>query len=364
MDILQPLSVYLFFLYRHLLLPEPQPKPVQHIWVNQLVRGDLSSLAWLEGPIQPDFKHKDLTKVIYSSINFRDIMLTTGKLATEVVAKTRKIQECVIGFEYCGIDSQGRRVMGMYNSRCMTNLTVADRSLCWYVPDNWTLEDAATVPCVYGTCCYALYLSGKMKKSDKILIHAGTGGVGQAAINLALFEGCEIFTTVGTPEKRTFIKEKFPQIPDDHIGNSRDTSFEQMIMRQTNGRGVDIVLNSLAEEKLQASVRCLAPGGRFLEIGKFDLAANNPLGMEAFLKEISFHGIMLDNLFDAPEEKKMELNRLLQGYLENGAVKPLARTVFPKDQIEAAFRYMAAGKHIGKVCNLMAPFVSYLLSTR
>ncbi|XP_051154827.1 fatty acid synthase [Leptopilina boulardi] len=335
--------------YRHLQLPPVETVPVRHIWTNQLVRGDLSSLAWLEGPIQPGFKHDDLIKIIYAPLNFRDVMLATGKLAAEVVAKTRQLQECVIGFEYAGIDTKGRRLMGMLNSRCLTNVRVIDRNLCWDVPDDWSLEEAATVPVVYGTCCYALYLSGKMKKGDKVLIHAGTGGVGLAAINLALFEGCEVFTTVGTPEKRKFIKETFPQIPDDHIGNSRDTSFEYMIFEQTNGQGVDIVLNSLAEEKLLASVRCLAPNGRFLEIGKFDLAANNPLGMESFLKEISFHGVMLDNMFDAADDKKKELQNILTKYLRNGAVKPLVRTVFPKDQVEAAVRYMAAGKHIGKV---------------
>lgn len=68
------------------------------------------------------------------------------------------------------------------------------------------------------------------------------------------------------------------QIPENHIGNSRDTSFEQMIMMETDGKGVDMVLNSLSEEKLLASVRCLATGGRFLEIGKFDLANNSMLG--------------------------------------------------------------------------------------
>ncbi|EFN71380.1 Fatty acid synthase, partial [Camponotus floridanus] len=130
-----------------------------------------------------------------------------------------------------------------------------------------TLEDAATVPCAYCTCYYGLYVKTRMKKGDKILIHSGTGAVGQAAINLALHEGCEVFVTVGTPEKRKFIRETFPSIPENHIGNSRDTSFEQMIFQQTEGRGVDIVLNSLAEEKLQASIRCLAKNGRFVEIG-------------------------------------------------------------------------------------------------
>lgn len=231
----------------------------------------------------------------------------------------------------------------------MANIIVPDRNLCWYIPDNWSLEDAATVPCVYSTAYYALYLSGKMKKGDKVLIHSGTGGVGQAAINLALHEGCEVFTTVGTSEKRRFIREMFPSISDDHIGSSRDTTFEQMILKHTNSAGVDIVLNSLAEEKLQASVRCLAKGGRFLEIGKYDLVSNNPLGMMIFLKEISFHGILLDNMFIASDEEKIHLNNTLAVGLKNGAIKPLARKVFEKNELEKAFRYMAAGKHIGKV---------------
>lgn len=335
--------------YRHLKLSQVLEKPVYHGWANETVRGDLSSLRWLEGPIEKTSNHEDLARVVYSSINFRDVMLATGKLAIEVVAKNRFLQECPFGLEYSAIDTSGLRIMGLVESRGFTNIVEVDRYLSWKIPDSWSLEDAATVPCVYATCYYALYYSGKMQRGDKVLIHAGSGGVGQAAITLALNEGCEVFTTVGTPEKRRFIRERFPQIPEDHIGNSRNTSFEQMITRRTKGRGVDIVLNSLAEEKLQASVRCLATGGRFLEIGKFDLAANNPLGMEAFLKEISFYGVMLDNLLVAPPARKAELQKLLQAGLDSGAVKPLTRIVFPKEQLETAFRHMAAGKHIGKV---------------
>ncbi|XP_014204160.1 fatty acid synthase-like [Copidosoma floridanum] len=335
--------------YRHVALPPVEPKPVRYGWVNQAVRGDLSSLIWQEGHVQTNKEAKNIVGIYYSSVNFKDVMLATGKLAVEVVAKTRLSAESVIGIEYSGIDSSGRRVMGMMESRGLANLCVGDPDLMWQIPDNWTLEDAATVPCVYATCYYALYQNGQMKKGDKVLIHAGTGGVGQAAIHLALYEGCEVFTTVGTPEKRKFIREHFPQIPDNHIGNSRDTSFEQMIAEQTDGQGVDIVLNSLAEEKLLASVNCLAWGGRFLEIGKFDLSADNPLGMECFLREISFKGIHLDRVMTADSRAKRELQMLMAPGLKNGAIKPLVRTVFPKDHVETAFRYMAAGKHMGKV---------------
>ncbi|CAD6237321.1 GSCOCG00002249001-RA-CDS, partial [Cotesia congregata] len=335
--------------YRHLKLSAVTPQPVYHAWVNQLVRGDMSSLAWLEGPIRPNFIHPDLIDVVYSALNFRDVMLTSGKLVAEIIAKTRFLVECCIGFEYSGVDRYGKRLMGLMGARAITNKAVVDRNLSWYVPEGWSLEDAATVPCVYATAYYAMIFNGKIKKSDKVLIHSGTGGVGQAAIILALHEGCEVFTTVGTPEKLQFIRDHFPQIPEDHIGNSRDTSFETMILEKTNGRGVDIVLNSLADDKLQASIRCLAEGGRFLEIGKFDMANDTHIGMAAFRKGISFFGILLDNVFEATSDRKQMLNGLLQKGLDEGYIKPLPRTVFSSDKLEAAFRYMGAGKHIGKV---------------
>lgn len=80
-------------------------------------------------------------------------------------------------------------------------------------------------------------MRGRMKSGDKVLVHAGSGGVGQSAISVALHAGCEVFTTVGSPEKRQFLLKRFPGLRDDHIGNSRDTSFEQMVMKQTQGKG-------------------------------------------------------------------------------------------------------------------------------
>ncbi|PSN32561.1 hypothetical protein C0J52_22028 [Blattella germanica] len=258
-------------------------------------------------------------------------------------------KDCVQGLEFAGRTESGRRVMGMVRCGATANLVLADKLFTWDIPDHWSLEDAATVPVVYGTVLYAMVVSGRMRKGESILIHAGSGGVGQAAIHVALHSGLTVYTTVGTPEKREFLKKKFPQLTDRHIGNSRDTSFEQLIMLETEGKGVDMVLNSLAEEKLQASLRCLAYGGRFLEIGKFDLANNNPLGMDVFLKDTSFHGVMLDTFFWASDNMKQELHKLVDDGIKSGCVVPLTRTSFPSSDVEKAFRYMAAGKHIGKV---------------
>ena len=120
-------------------------------------------------------------------------------------------------------------------------------------------------------------------------------------------------------------------------------------MLRTDGNGVDYVLNSLADEKLQASLRCLGKGGKFLEIGKFDMANDSKLGMNAFLKELAFMAVLVDNLFRAGKEEKMKLQQLMINDLDRGIIMPLKTTVYPAHEVEQAFRYLASGKHMGKV---------------
>ncbi|XP_049879210.1 fatty acid synthase-like [Pectinophora gossypiella] len=339
--------------YRHLLLGDLSTVKATHAFVNTVTIGDLSSLRWLEGPLRENHQFKDPEKILIhvycSALNFRDVMTATGRVTVDAVARGRLAQECVQGFEIVGRTPNGSRVMAMVGNSGMANMVQGDRALMWCIPDEWTFEEAASVPVAYGTVYYAMVMVGQIQRGESILIHAGSGGVGQAAINVALHYGCEVFTTVGTAEKRAFIKKLFPQLKDSHIGNSRDTSFEDMIRKETKGRGVDLVLNSLSDEKLQASVRCLAYRGRFLEIGKFDISNNTPIGMYFFLKETSFHGIMLDYIFEQSWDFRKRLQDLLLTGIESGAVRPLTYCTFEKHEVETAFRYMAAGKHIGKV---------------
>ncbi|CAH2093519.1 unnamed protein product [Euphydryas editha] len=342
--------------YRHLLLGDLETIRAHHAFVKTVTVGDLSSQRWLEGPIKEDQLLRNpnnvLINVYCAAMNFRDVMYATGRITVDAVARGRLAQECVQGLEAVGRTKNGTRVMGIVKHSGIANIVQVDRSLIWCIPDEWTFEEAASVPVAYTTVYFALVMIGKIKKGESILIHAGSGAIGQAAINVALHYGVEVFTTVGTQEKRDFIKRLYPQIKDSHIGNSRDTSFEGMIKEQTNGKGVDLVLNSLSDDKLQASMRCLGYRGRFLEIGKFDISNNTLIDMNFFLNEISFHGIMLDYIFDGTssgEEFAKNLGHLMSSGIENGAVRPLTYCTFEKDQIETAFRYMAAGKHIGKI---------------
>ena len=237
----------------------------------------------------------------------------------------------------------------MFHLKGLATTVDVHKDFLWQVPDEWTMEQAASVPVVYTTAYYSLVVRGRITKGNRVLIHSGSGGVGQAAIAIALAYGCEVFTTVGSKEKRDYLKNRFPQLTDKSFANSRNETFEWDILKATGGKGVDVILNSLAEEKLQASIRILAQHGRFLEIGKFDLSNNTGLGMSVFLKNITFHGILLDALFDEGNSEWSQVAELLTEGIKTGVVKPLNTTTFSKEEVEAAFRFMAQGKHIGKV---------------
>lgn len=343
--------------YRHLPLEcqtDEATLQVEHAYVNALTKGDLSSLSWIESPLSrqlpdPSDKSTELCTVYYAPLNFRDVMLTSGKLAADALPGDLATQDCVLGMEFSGRDSTGKRMMALVPAKSLATTCLANTNFIWDVPDHWTLEQASTIPCVYATAYYALVVRGKIQKGESILIHAGSGGVGQAAISVALSRGLTVYTTVGSQGKRDFLKKTFPQLTDAHIGNSRDTSFEQLVLQQTKGKGVNVVLNSLASEQLLASVRCLGLDGRFLEIGKFDLNNNSPLGMSVFLKNTAFHGILLDAVMDGEEILVKQIVDLVSDGIRTGAVRPLPTTVFSEKQVEQAFRYMGSGKHTGKV---------------
>ena len=113
-----------------------------------------------------------------------------------------------------------------------------------------------------------------LQSEDSILVHSGAGGTGQMAIQIAQSVGSEVFVTVGSKEKRSLLMDVY-RIPSDHIFYSRDSSFAQDIMQTTHGRGVDVILNSLSGESLVASWECMAPFGRFIELGKADIESNS-----------------------------------------------------------------------------------------
>lgn len=278
--------------YRHLPLNvEFRKEKPKHYYANNLIKGDISSLSWIQGSLDP--QESNVVAVEYSALNFKDIVIATGR-ADLTPAYHRLKQDCILGFEYSGITHDGKRVMGTVEFKAIASHVESIDCFTWEVPKEWSLEDAATVPVAYSTVYTAFFAEAHIEAGQKVLIHAGTGGVGLAAIQVALAYGLEVYTTVSTQEKRQYLLERFPELTDSHIGNSRDTSFYNLVMEATDGLGVDYVLNSLSEDKLIASLKCLGEGGHFLEIGRFDILFNNKIGLGDFLKGVTFHTIMLD----------------------------------------------------------------------
>ncbi|XP_049533141.1 fatty acid synthase-like isoform X3 [Anopheles darlingi] len=338
-------------MYRHFKLLEPMryEPTAGHCYGNCLKSGDLSSLTWMLGPISERPPIGPLIRIAYSSLNFKDVMIATGRLSIDTFGTSRLDQDYILGFEYSGVTAAGKRVMGICSLGSLSTLVEADPLFTLDVPDEITLEQAASIPTVYATVYTAFFICSHIRKGNSILIHAGTGGIGIAAIRVCLAYGLEIFTTVSTKEKREFLLSYFPELKPENIGNSRDTTFENLIKLRTNGRGVDFVLNSLSEEKLQASVRCLAKGGHFLEIGKYDMMKDSKLAMTLFQKGISFTAVLVDLMFKEKRELMENLHKLIMSDLSRGIIQPLPTTAFQAHEMEQAFRYLATAKHIGKV---------------
>ncbi|KAL8737201.1 MAG: hypothetical protein Q9181_001927 [Wetmoreana brouardii] len=154
----------------------------------------------------------------------------------------------------------------------------------------------ATVLLALAMALYALRHRACLHSKESVLIHSATGGLGQAAIRVANLIGATIFATAGTEEKRKYLHEVLGVAPD-HIFASRDTPFVAGIMRETAGRGVDVVLNSLPGDLLRASWRCMAEFGRFVEVGKTDIADAGRLDMDVFGRSTNFSAFDLTDLY-------------------------------------------------------------------
>jgi NAD(P)-dependent dehydrogenase (short-subunit alcohol dehydrogenase family)/acyl carrier protein len=200
-----------------------------------------------------------------------------------------------------------------------------------------------TVPVAFLTAYYALVHLGRLGAGETVLIHSAAGGVGLAAVQIARQRGAEVFATAGTPDKRRYLES----IGVRHVMNSRSADYAGEVMGRTGGRGVDVVLNSLAGDMAAASLSVLADNGRFLEIGKAAVLSDRERARlgggrayfaidvgEAAREEPGIIGAMLASLMDE---------------VRAGRLSPLPLRTFAVDRVASAFQYMARGRHIGKI---------------
>jgi len=222
------------------------------------------------------------------------------------------------------------------------------------IPGVLSFEQAATLPVVFMTSWHALRNVARMRKGERILVHAGAGGVGMAAIQIAHHLGAEVIATAGNATKRSLLETLGVK----HVIDSRRGDFAEAVMELTGGRGVDVVLNALAAEAIPMGLSCLAQFGRFIEIGKRDIYQNSRIPLWPMRRNASFHVIAMDAVFSGDESLTRQMLEEISTLVEEGALHPLPFRSFPASRVDTAFRLMAGGKHIGKVVVAFpAPFL-------
>ena len=310
--------------------------------------GILDSL-YFEEHILPDLAPDEVEiEVVAASLNFLDVLKAMGIYPVQDANPIMLGGECAGRISRCGSDVSDFQVGDEV-------VAIAPHALASHVitrtlfvapkPRSLSFDEAATLPLVFMTVHYALNHLGHMQTGERILIHSATGGTGLAAVQLAQNAGLDIFATAGNDEKRQFLAALGVK----HVFDSRSLDFAPAIMNVTDNQGVDLVLNSLTGEAITTSLSILAPYGRFLELGIRDIVQNSQIGLQPFIRNLSYFSIALAKMM---LERPIQFQRLFHEVLvmaDQRTISPLPLTLFPATEIKDAFRYMAQARHIGKI---------------
>ena len=318
----------------------PEPRPLQ-LDIRQ--RGSLDQLALVEVPREAPGPGQVEIRVHATGLNFRDVLNALGMypgdpgpLGNECSGVISAVGEGVTDL------AVGDEVVAMID-RSFATWVIAPAVMTVLKPPGMTFAEAATIPVTFLTAEYALRHLAGMKQGDRVLVHAVTGGVGMAALQLARRAGAEVFGTAGSPAKRTLARE----LGAHHLADSRSLSFAADVMRDSNGQGVDIVLNSLAGDFIPESLRMLRSGGHFIEIGKTGIWDKAKVAEE--FPGVHYHPLYLGEVAAARPEFVRDMLRDLLADFERGVLKPLPQRLYPIERAEDAFRYMGQGHHVGKI---------------
>ncbi|RAL02560.1 type I polyketide synthase [Aspergillus ibericus CBS 121593] len=337
---------------------EPDAEPIGWNAIDRPVKlpigqpGTLDSLHWVTDtdaaqPLKPTELEIEVRAV---GMNFRDLLTVMGELpqatiggeAAGVVTRLGSgVTKYQVGDRVAYFGDPGH--VGTFRT-----LGRADQDLVVQVPDQFSFEQAASMPVIHTTVIYSLKTIARLAEGETILIHAAAGGVGQAAIQYAQLVGAEIFATVSTVEKKQLLMTRYG-IKEDHIFSSRDLSFVAGV-RNMVPDGVDVILNSLAGEALRQSWECIAPFGRFIEIGKRDIQTGGKLDMTTFLKNAMFASV--DLLTVAKHRPKMVgelLQDMVQLWQDSKISEPHPTTVLSYGKLQTGLRCLQMGQTMGKI---------------
>jgi acyl transferase domain-containing protein/acyl carrier protein len=317
----------------------PRPGTIDNLEYQELARRE-------PGPGEVELE------VRVGAINFKDLMKVMNLLPDEYLENTFFGQE--LGVECAGVVtrvgpdvtqfSPGDEVVSPDGEGTFRTFnTVPTR---YMVPRPAPMSFEQSVQFInYITPYYGLVEVARLSEGETVLIHGAAGGVGLAAVRIAQLRGARVMATAGSEKKRAFLREQGVEL----VSDSRSLAFYDDVMRWTDGRGVDVVLNSLYGELLAKSFELLAPYGRFIEIGKRDINENSKLAMAAFSRNLTFAAVDIDVMMaDHPQLFRRMLDEVW-ALLDDGSLAPLPTKAFPAAEVGDAFRYLAQSRHIGKV---------------
>ena len=306
------------------------------------------------GSVKPTWWHRTApgpgqveVEVTAAGLNFSDVLKALDTypgaegvvpLGAECAGRVSAVGEGVTRYRV------GDRVMAAGPS-AMAAYTTLSEHLVAPAPASLGDEQAAAVPVAFLTAVHALEHLARLRAGESVLIHSATGGVGLAALQVARRRGARVYATAGTPEKRELLRTLGVDDPMD----SRTLAFADRIRERTAGRGVDVVLNFTSGEALVRSMRLLAPGGRFVEIGKRDIYDNSHIGMEFFKDNRAFLGVDLERTIREQPEAVGELFAVITEGFERGEFTALPVTTYGYADAPAAFTAMAKARHTGKL---------------
>ncbi|WP_019900739.1 type I polyketide synthase [Salinispora arenicola] len=322
---------------------EPPPVGAHRLGIPR--KGTLENLAWVPCPEvdAPLTSGQVRIAVQAAGLNFRDVTIALGLV-------TRTAIDAGLGSEGAGVVlevaddvpglSPGDRVTGIF-SGAFGRVAVADHRMLTTIPEGWSYAEAASVPSTFLTAYYALFHVTKLEKGQRILIHAAAGGVGMAAVQLAKHVGAEIYGTA-SPAKWPTLRGL--GLDDEHLASSRDLQFAKQFLGASDGRGVDVVLNSLAHDFVDASLTLLPQGGTFIEMGKTDI--REPRQVAADHPGVDYRAF---DLYAAGPETIHAMFRAVMELFADGHVQLNPISVRNIRDARRAFRELGQGRHVGKL---------------
>ncbi|OBK41726.1 polyketide synthase [Mycobacterium sp. 1245111.1] len=312
-------------------------------------RGAIDNLRLTEKEVLPPDEGYVQVRVEAAGLNFRDVLNVLGlypgdpgPVGGDFAGTVTQLGEGVTGLEV------GQRVYGTMQGAFASRFNVPAQFLA-PIPDGVSAVEAATIPAAALTVRLSFDWS-KLNPGDRVLIHAASGGVGLAAIQMAQQHGAEVYATASTFKRATLRK-----LGVKHVYDSRTTDFADQILEDTDGAGVDVVLNSLTSEGfIEATVRATAKNGRFAEIAKRDIWTHEQ--MAEARPDIAYEIVALDTvMFTEPDRIRDLLTEVSDG-LAKGEWTPLPAEIYPLTEARTAFRRMQQARHIGKiVCQMPTP---------